>query len=259
MALVLVNDDVTRAWDRQKFDSHKSWRAFVIFRDAGANRTLIAVAREIRKQDKDSSPQPCPENVPSVPEKPETIIEHTRLYAGIKKWNVRHHWQERVRLFDIWQDRQQAAVKNAQIKEMNVRHANIAVLAQQKVIQRLRSMTDAEVREMDLRDILEIAKMAVAIERTARGEPEVITQGSLEIKSEHTERHEIVLSVKDILKKLPLEHVLALEDMLGKERQEPIIVPVEAIESTEVQGQKEHPGTCDAGSIQADHGDSAAQ
>lgn len=65
----------TPLWERLDTDTDKSFEAFCIYRDMGANRSLRKVAEKLSKS--------------------ETIIN---------RWSMNHNWQERVTAFDTHQD-----------------------------------------------------------------------------------------------------------------------------------------------------------
>ena len=126
----------TKPWERQKGETEKAYEAFVLFRDAGPGRTLIAVARELHKS-----------------------------YTLIRRWNDTWNWSERVRLYDVDVEKAACAQAVKDRKDMIARHTKLALDVQKKAEEALKAL---KVSDMAPKDIKEYIKMATDLERLNR-------------------------------------------------------------------------------------------
>jgi hypothetical protein len=126
----------TKPWERQKGETEKAYEAFVLFRDAGPGRTLIAVARELHKS-----------------------------YTLIRRWNDTWNWSERVRLYDVDVEKAARAQAVKDRKDMIARHTKLALDVQKKAEEALKAL---KVSDMAPKDIKEYIKMATDLERLNR-------------------------------------------------------------------------------------------
>lgn len=135
-------------FERQPYDSPKSWEAFRAYRDMGPGR------RSLRK---------LPELIGRVP----------NYKPVLERWSVKHNWQERVRAWDDYQDKvgREAALK--ELEEMKKRHIQQAVSLQAKALQRLQKISP---EDLSAGNVLGFITEAIKIERMARGEPDQILE-----------------------------------------------------------------------------------
>lgn len=132
-------------WERIETDTDKSWEAFVVYRDLGADRTLDKVAKVLGKSN-----------------------------GLIERWSQKHEWVRRAGLWDAQEDRSKQEGKLEDIRSMDRRHISIAQLFQQKVLDRIR---DIDPEELTPNQLISWYEVAVRIERTARGKPSEILGG----------------------------------------------------------------------------------
>lgn len=76
--VIWIPDAKTESFERQSTDTDLSWEAFVLYRDAGASRTLELVANQLGKSE-----------------------------SQTEKWSARHHWRTRVEDYDRHEDKRQ--------------------------------------------------------------------------------------------------------------------------------------------------------
>jgi hypothetical protein len=127
------------AWERQDGEGVKPFQAFAIYRDMGMDRSLRDVAKQLGKS-----------------------------LTIIARWSGHWKWVERCKKYDEELDRVAQKALKKSIADMNKRHADAAVLFQQKLLQRL-----ATVKPDDLTpgDMIKWLTEAAKLERLARGEP----------------------------------------------------------------------------------------
>lgn len=130
-------------WERQKGESQPAYEAFVTYRDM-PNRALSKTARALGKSGK--------------------IVE---------RWTKRWGWHERIRAWDNEVDRRKREVMFEEIEAMNRRHAQEAMVLQQKAVERLRELDPGDLGTGQvLSYMIEAAKM----ERAARGVADRVVQ-----------------------------------------------------------------------------------
>jgi len=130
-------------WERQPGESSKAFAAFRVFRDLGPRRSVAEAYRQ------------------------KTGRVHARQASG--NWNAvatRWLWQERARAWDDEQDRVRREKQLAAQAEMGERHATVALLMQQRLIERLQGLDASDLSPADVARWLEAA---VKVERQARG------------------------------------------------------------------------------------------
>ena len=136
-----------QVWEKQPFDTNKSWAAFVIYRDfSHSERTLAKVAELLGKSD--------------------TLIE---------RWSTKYDWVARVREYDVWIDRQTSQKKRLDDErkrlEMLERHTNVAVGVQSAVVQSFEEMTAADWLPIPVLQRTETFLKMAHFERLSRGLP----------------------------------------------------------------------------------------
>lgn len=147
------NAKSSKPWERQSGESEKAFEAFSLYRNKGADRTLISVAEELQKS-----------------------------YTLIRRWCDRWNWEDRVRDYD--NDLEREAKKTAQkgLRDMYTRQTKIAMQVQEKALQALKQL---DIEAMSPKDIKEYIRMATELERLNRtlsaapGESEKAGSGSL--------------------------------------------------------------------------------
>lgn len=137
-----------KPWERQKGESEKAYEAFSVYRDMGAERTIVAVVKQLEKS-----------------------------RALLDRWKDRWEWKERVRLYDNDLEKQarDKAVKDR--KAMVDRQVKIAMQVQKKALEALEKLS---VEDMTPKDIKEYIKMATDLERLNRS----LEEESVKDKSE---------------------------------------------------------------------------
>ena len=125
-------------WERQKGESAKAFAAFAIYRDAGDTRGYTAVAQELNKS--------------------RTLVS---------RWGAKWQWQERLDAYLRRRDAEQLKAQHRAIEQMNERHANTAVLFQEKLLNKLREI---DLDELKPRDLVKWFEAAVSVERAARAQ-----------------------------------------------------------------------------------------
>jgi len=133
---------MTKAWERQKNETSKAYGYFVKYRD-------------------------------SLPE--QRSMEHLRKNLGIKVSQTRleqlsskYNWVARAQAYDDYIERKKRQQNEKKILEMHERHAKIAMMLQNKLIQRMQELNPGE---LTARDIARWVDVAIKVERLSRGEP----------------------------------------------------------------------------------------
>ena len=126
----------TAPWERQKGESEKAYEAFSLYLKLGAERTISAVVKELKKS-----------------------------RSLIDRWKDRWDWEERVR--EYYNDTERKAKKEAEkgLREMYTRQVKVAMTMQAKALKAL-DMLDVEA--MSPKDIKEYIKIATDLERLNR-------------------------------------------------------------------------------------------
>lgn len=122
-------------WDRQSTESAKAFEAFCLYRDAGASRSIKAVAEKLGKSS-----------------------------GLLERWSRQNRWQERTREWDRFLDEQKQAAKVQAIREMHERHAAIGREMSEKAMRALQTL---EQGTMKPNEIVAMIKTACEIERLA--------------------------------------------------------------------------------------------
>ncbi len=84
----------------------------------------------------------------------------------IARWSTEHHWRARAWQHDCGLDAVRIKTRKDSIAELSKRHADLAASVLQKAAKRLESLDAAE---LSPRDIAQILRVAVEIERNSRG------------------------------------------------------------------------------------------
>lgn len=128
-----------RMWERQEGESEEAFQAFVLYRDSGADRSIREVAKALSKS--------------------ATLIA---------RWSTDWNWGDRALGYDNWLDREVQEQNRKDVLAMRKRHAQIAMLMQQKVVDSIRAMSERDTLKPD--QAAKWLDIAVKVERLARGE-----------------------------------------------------------------------------------------
>lgn len=118
-------------------ESARAFEAFSHYRDLGASRSTAKVAQELGKA--------------------ESLMD---------RWSADWSWVKRAAAWDEEQDHIWRAAVSARQAEMARRHVDIARRVQEKLVQRLDTLT---VDEIGIREVARLLDVAVKIERQAMG------------------------------------------------------------------------------------------
>ncbi|HLN31951.1 MAG TPA: hypothetical protein VK395_29740 [Gemmataceae bacterium] len=142
-------------WDRLPGESAKAFAAFCLYRDLGTRRSLDEASRRYHGSNRQDSAG-------------DQQRSGSRSSGSIRGWAQRWNWRARAEALDEEQEQVQAAERRAAATEMNERHAQTALLFQDKAIERLRQLRPEELKP---RDLVGVVLGAAKLERLARGEP----------------------------------------------------------------------------------------
>ena len=141
---MVIKTDAAEPWERQPGESPKAFAAFSVYRDAGPERSVRAVSRELAK---------------SIP--------------LIKRWSSNWDWVERARAWDNDNVRKAKAASEKAVRDMGERHIKIASQVQAKALKALVAMPDDQI---DARGVTALLKLGLDVERLNRGEPTELTE-----------------------------------------------------------------------------------
>ena len=107
----MPNKRIEQPWERQKGESTQAFAAFLVYLEMGIDRSLNAVGQKLGKSK-----------------------------ALMERWSSANHWVERCRAWDnhLQQEAMRAAV--AEVRQMNKRHANIALQLQTAALNALKEL-----------------------------------------------------------------------------------------------------------------------
>lgn len=92
----------------------------------------------------------------------------------LEKWSSEFGWVERAKLFDAERAEEKRIKKQADIDAMDARHAQIGITQQAKAIKQIDALINAQ--KFGSQATVQLLKIAVDLERVARGEPTSIDQ-----------------------------------------------------------------------------------
>ena len=150
----MLNTRTAILWERQPKESAQAYEAFAIYRDMGADRSLVKVG------------QKCGKNT-----------------SLMERWSREWNWSERVR---SWDNELTAKVKEdaeKTVAEMVQRHIKIALQMQTKAVTAFNSISADEITA---RDALAMLKLGLDLVRICRGEPTEITSSRSEVNGQVT-------------------------------------------------------------------------
>lgn len=153
-----------KPWERQRGESQKAFEAFAIYRDMGSTRSIQKVAQKLTKSE-----------------------------ALLRRWSAKWNWVERAKEYDLEMDRQHRLQQEEERRKMAERHAKQAMMFQNKILERLRTLDPNRLTPADLIRWFDIA---VKVERLARGESteihEVEHSGQVDQRGNVRIQHEIL-------------------------------------------------------------------
>lgn len=162
-------------WERQDTDTPKSYEAFCIYRNMGANRSLqYAADIHYRKQ----------------------AANRTQL----TKWSSDHNWQTRVQAWDDYQDtkrRERNAERQKLIEENAYGDYEVLRDAIDKYKSDYSSIKFAGVKPADISNLIHMMKQVDDYARRAVGLPDKITESKTEVagKDGGAMQHEVTRKV----------------------------------------------------------------
>lgn len=136
-----------KSWERQPKESLKAYEAFYLYLQLGDNRSVRKVAQELSKS--------------------ETLI---------KRWSATWSWQKRSRDYDADLKRQEYAAKKHEIKKMQERQMQTAVLLQRKGVEALKHLNVETLGSKDAKDILRFIIEGAKMERELMQDSTVETE-----------------------------------------------------------------------------------
>ena len=129
----------TDIWDRNRGETQKAYNAFCIYRDQGLERTLRSTAKHLGKS-----------------------------FTLISRWSIVWNWVRRVNDYEAHLEIQRRRKNEEAIENAQQRHAIVARLMTQKVVQRLQQL---EAHEITPSLLSSMAKTAMDMEFDSIGAP----------------------------------------------------------------------------------------
>jgi hypothetical protein len=126
-------------WERFDGESAEAWEAFVQYRDMGPSRSLAKLGKLLGK-----------------------------IRQNFDPWAAKFSWQIRVRAWEDEIDRRNRDENANAILDMRKRHAQLAVMMQNKIVARLGTIKP---EDLSARDCAIWLTEAAKLERLSRGEP----------------------------------------------------------------------------------------
>jgi hypothetical protein len=90
-----------------------------------------------------------------------------------RQWKATYKWDERIALFEAYNDRLERQRQLADIRQMNRRHASLAITFQNRIIERMQAIN---LNDIEPKLLGQWFKIASDVERRARGEATEIVQ-----------------------------------------------------------------------------------
>lgn len=125
-----------KLWERRQGESEQAFEAFTVYRNMGLKRSNRGVCEKLSKS-----------------------------RQLISRWKSRYEWDVRAKAWDneLEEEARSEAVKN--LKDMTSRHIRISMKLQEKALEALQTL---DTKEMTSKDIKEMLKMAMDLERLNR-------------------------------------------------------------------------------------------
>jgi len=145
---------VLDAWEKLPKETSRGYEAFCAYRDQGPARSLSRT-------------------VPILyPDLHLTNTKPNTKRGRLSEWSRGFNWVARCTEFDVFTEKKERIENEKAIKAMSKRHANEALMLQQKAIDRIKLIGLDNEKELTPRESLEFLREAVKIERLSRGVPE---------------------------------------------------------------------------------------
>lgn len=128
-----------RIWEQQPDESSKAYEAFVFYRDLGAGRTMIEVARSLKKS-----------------------------YSLIRRWSENWNWDERASAWDNHLTEKAADKAAQEYAQMIERQISIGKMLQARAAKAIQSLDFAKVSARALPALMKMMESGVRIEQSAR-------------------------------------------------------------------------------------------
>ena len=151
---------VIHVWDRQKGETGLAYRLFSVYRDAGFNRNIREVAKDLG-----------------------------RGYSTVKNLSIENQWMQRAFAYDEHQNKQTERELRYEIIDARKRHHKLGAMMldfAQESIGNLRSMGDL----LSVRDVVQLVEAGHKIESTALGMSNEITEsrviGDIQVQQKET-------------------------------------------------------------------------
>ena len=141
-----MKDDHRKPWDRRPGEGSKAYHHFCMYRDMGPMRSLRQMA-----------------SVPAC----------TSVVRQLNRWSSKCRWVERCQAYDDYLEHQRRLQQEKERREMNDRHAKIAILGQDvavKGIEKLLTEVQSGQQTLGPSELARLMDVAVKVERLARGE-----------------------------------------------------------------------------------------
>ena len=185
-------------YERQPKESDKAWKAFMIYRDMGPERTLRKVA-EIRQK--------------------ETGINASidSVNWNVERWSSRWGWRMRVEEWERELDNHRRRVTLREIEKMHERHIQLSKTIQGLGALELNKLWNLVRKDglsgqmmISVADIIKLLESGVKLERNSRGQPDAITEERHQISVDESREamrellgdSDALKSVDDIMEKL---------------------------------------------------------
>ena len=176
-------------WEQQPGEGTQAFKAFVAYRDSGIDgkaRSIRVTAQSITKAD-------------GRPYNPGTLLN----------WSNKYHWQERIKSFDAYLDRQaQEELRRGRINMLK-KHINAAEKMLDKA---LKAYQNIPLEEMTYKDVVSIVDSATKLERLSRGD---VTERT-EAKQTVSAKVESAVDLRPDLSSLTDEELSQLEGIVDK-------------------------------------------
>lgn len=143
-----------KSWERQPKESLKAYEAFYLYLQMGEDRSLRRVEQELNKS-------------------------HTL----IGRWSTTWKWVQRSRDYDADLKRQEYAAKKNEIKKMQTRQMQTAVLLQKKGVEALKNLKAESLGAKDAKDILRFIIEGAKMERELLQDSTVETEKETEAEN----------------------------------------------------------------------------
>ncbi len=149
-------------------ESNEAYHAFEHFRDLDTSvRTLNQAYRNHMAKCRGR------EGGDSSTETPESESQPLMASGRWRQWKASYKWDERVALLEAYNDRLERQRQLADIRQMNRRHAALAITFQNKIVDRMQKL---DLTTVEPKLLGQWFKIASDVERRARGEATEIVQ-----------------------------------------------------------------------------------